>query len=150
MAKQYPTTGSIERLDSAIDQLIAKEAKIEVLADGFTWSEGPLWIEEGGYLLFSDIPPNKVMKWSEKEGISLYLHPSGYTGEVARKGESGSNALLLDPSGNLVLCQHGDRRMGRMVTALGNPTPSYETIICLLYTSPSPRDQRGSRMPSSA
>ncbi len=129
MSKTFPTTGSVERLNPAIDQLISKDAKIEVLAEGFTWSEGPLWIQEGGYLLFSDIPPNRVMKWSEKEGLSLYLNPSGYTSEQARKGEVGSNALLLDPNGKLVLCQHGDRRMGRMVSGLADPKPTFETII---------------------
>jgi len=127
--KIYPTTGEIERLHPNIDKLISKDATIEVLAEGFTWSEGPLWIEEGQYLLFSDIPPNRIMKWSEKEGISLYLHPSGYTGEKERAGESGSNALILNAAKQLVLCQHGDRRMARMSTSLSNPSPSFKTII---------------------
>ena len=125
----FKTTGSIARMDDAINDLIPENAKIEVLADGFTWSEGPLWIEEGQYLLFSDIPPNRIMKWSEKEGISLYLTPSGYTGSVARKGEPGSNALILDKDGNLVLCQHGDRRMAKMNTSLDNPQPDFSTIV---------------------
>jgi len=129
MAKQFPLTGSIERLHPLIDKLIAPNAKIEVIAEGFTWSEGPLWIEDGQYLLFSDIPPNKVMKWSEKDGLSVYLHPSGYTGDLARKGELGANALLLDASGKLVLCQHGDRRMAKMTAPLSKPATNYETII---------------------
>jgi len=125
----FKTTGSVERLSEAINELIAKDAKIEVLADGFTWTEGPLWVEEGQYVLFSDIPPNRIMKWSEKEGLSLYLTPSGYTGEVKRAGEPGSNGLILDAAGNLVLCQHGDRRMAKMTTSLDNPQPQFETII---------------------
>jgi len=58
----FKTTGSVERLSETINDLIPKDAKIEVLADGFTWTEGPLWVESGQYLLFSDIPPNRIMK----------------------------------------------------------------------------------------
>lgn len=127
--KNYKTTGTIERLDPAINNLIPENAKIEVLAEGFTWTEGPLWIEDGQYLLFSDIPPNRIMKWSEKDGLNIYLTPSGFTGVIERKGEPGSNGLILDKNGNLVLCQHGDRRMARMTTDLSNPQPKFETII---------------------
>ncbi len=127
--KVFKTTGSIERLDPAINELIPENAQIEVLAEGFTWSEGPVWIEDGQYLLFSDIPPNKIMKWSEKEGLSLYLTPSGYTSDIARGGEVGSNGLILDKNGSLVLCQHGDRRMARMTTSLDNPQANFETIV---------------------
>ena len=125
----FQTTGSIERLDETIDALIPQSAVIEVLAEGFTWTEGPLWIADGQYLLFSDIPPNRIMKWSEKEGLSLYLSPSGYTAAKERSGEPGSNGLLLDGSGNLVLCQHGDRRMAKMNTSLEAPRPEFTTII---------------------
>src|SRR5690606_23979481 len=61
--------GVIERLDPAFDTLVPKDAKLEKLADGFEWTEGPLWIRDGGYLLFSDIPRNSVMKWKEGEGV---------------------------------------------------------------------------------
>jgi len=127
--KSYPTTGSIERLDTKINELISENAKIEVLAEGFTWSEGPVWIENGQYLLFSDIPPNRIMKWSEKDGLSLYLTPSGYTSKIERGGEVGSNALILDKNNSLVLCQHGDRRMAKMITPLNDPKPIFETIV---------------------
>lgn len=127
--KAFRTTGSIERQDSVINQLIPANAKIEVLAEGFTWTEGPLWIEDGQYLLFSDIPPNKVMKWSEKEGLSTYLHPAGHTDEIDRVGEPGSNGLLLDPTGKLVLCQHGDRRIARMTASLDMPKSEFETVV---------------------
>lgn len=106
--------GTIERLDPRFDQLVPRDATLEKLADGFMWTEGPVWIREGGYLLFSDIPRNSVMKWKDGQGISLFLRPSGYTGSVPRAGESGSNGLLLDRSGRLVLCQHGDRRLARL------------------------------------
>ena len=124
----YKTTGSIERLDASLDKLIAPDAKIEILADGFDWSEGPLWLPEQKKLLFSDIPPNKIYEWSESGGLKLYLAPSGYTSEQPRGGEVGSNALILDKQGRLVLCQHGDRRMARMEATLEQPKPNYITL----------------------
>ena len=72
---------------------------MEQLADGFDWSEGPVWVKDGGYLLFSDIPRNSVMKWKEGEGISLFMKPSGYTGVVDYSPEPGSNGLNVDPQG---------------------------------------------------
>ncbi len=108
------TFGEIERVDPRFDDLIPPDAKLEKLAEGFEWSEGPVWIEDGGYVLFSDIPNNAVMKWKEGEGISTFLKPAGYTGDDPRGGESGSNGLLLDSEGRLVLCQHGNRRLARL------------------------------------
>jgi len=127
-ASAYATTGSIERLDPAIDQVIPPGAAIEILGEGFNWSEGPVWVQDGQFLLFSDVPENKVFKWKEGEGVSEYLAPSGYTGEVERSGEGGSNGLLLDSEGNLVLCQHGDRRVARMDAPLDQPAATYITL----------------------
>ena len=87
-AKNYPTTGSIERLDPLINKLIPKDAKIEVLAEGYVWSEGPVWIPQGDFLLYSDVPTNKIYKWKAGEGASIYLDPSGYTAKETRPGES--------------------------------------------------------------
>ena len=97
----YPTLGKIDRKDPRFDKLVPKDAQIEVLAAGFKWSEGPLWIKDGGYLLFSDIPRNSVMKWKEGEGVSLLLKPSGYTGVVDYGNEPGSNGLTLDRQGRI-------------------------------------------------
>jgi gluconolactonase len=114
-SKQYPTLGSIERLDPALDALIPRDAKIERLADGLDWSEGPVWVRNGGYLLFSDVPQNVVHKWDPRTGaVTDYLKPSGYTGSAPRGGEPGSNGLTLDSQGRLVLCQHGDRQIARV------------------------------------
>ncbi|GEO05902.1 gluconolactonase [Adhaeribacter aerolatus] len=124
----YKTTGTIERLDAALDNLISPDAKIEILANGFEWAEGPLWLAEQNKLLFSDIPPNKIFEWSEEGGLKLYLTPSGYTSTQVRGGEVGSNALILDKQGRLVLCQHGDRRMARMEAPLDQPKPNYITL----------------------
>jgi gluconolactonase len=123
-----PNDMRIERLDPALDRLLAPDAKIEVLAQGHDWTEGPLWIKQGRYLLFSDIPKNSIYRWKEGEGERLYLKPSGYTGKEPRGGETGSNALLLDPEGRLVLCQHGDRRMARMDAPLGDPKPNFTPL----------------------
>ncbi len=109
-----PTMGTIHRDDPEFDQLVPKDARIEKLADGFDWAEGPVWIKEDGCLLFSDIPKNSIFKWKEGSGISLYLKPSGYSGSKPRGGEPGSNALLRDSAGNLILCEHGDRRVSRL------------------------------------
>jgi gluconolactonase len=126
--KKYADKARIEIMDPAMTTLVDAHARVEILGEGFAWSEGPLWIEKGRYLLFSDIPPNRIMKWSEKDGVSLYLQPSGYTGSVPRGGEPGSNALLLDRWGKLVLCQHGDRRMARMDEPLDRPVADFETL----------------------
>ena len=116
------TLGEIERLDPAFDKLLPPDAKIEILAKGFTWTEGPVWVPEGAYLLFSDIPRNSVFKWKEGEGISLFLCPSGYSGNTFYGKEPGSNGLLLDRQGQLVLCQHGDRRIAVLTRQGGQRT----------------------------
>ncbi|QNF35951.1 SMP-30/gluconolactonase/LRE family protein [Adhaeribacter swui] len=122
------TTGSIEKLDESLDDIIKLGAKIEILARGFTWSEGPLWLPQENKLIFNDIPPNTMYQWSEKSGLQVYLKPAGYTGTTPRGGEIGANGLALDPDGRLVLCQHGDRRMARMDAPLNAPTPKYVTL----------------------
>ena len=124
----FPKPPGIERLDPALDSLIAPDATIEVLAGGYDWTEGPLWIKDGGYLLFSDIPPNQIHRWKQGEGARLYLTPSGYTGSAKRGGEVGSNGLTLDRDGRLVLAQHGDRRIARMDAPLSSPQAKYTTL----------------------
>jgi gluconolactonase len=108
----------IVRLDPRFDKLLPKDAKVETIARGFIWTEGPVWVKDGGYLLFSDIPNNVVNKWQEGKGVSKHLHPSGYTGKTPRGGkpgdEPGSNGLMLDAQGRLTLCEHGDRRVTRI------------------------------------
>jgi len=120
----FPHLGEIIRLDPALDALLPEGAVIEVLASGFEWTEGPVWVKdaEGGHLLFSDIPPNSVMKWKEGVGASLFLKPSGYTGVVDYGAEPGCNGLLLDAKGQLVSCEHGDRRVSVLTAGGGKRT----------------------------
>lgn len=110
----FPALGSIVRENPGLEALLDKDARIEVLESGFDWSEGPVWHRTGGFLLFSDIPRNSVMKWSAAEGISVYLKPSGYTGAAPYGREPGSNGLILDAQGRLISMEHGDRRVSRM------------------------------------
>jgi gluconolactonase len=119
---------------------------MEVIGEGFAWCEGPVWVsaspsppprggirrggstQRDGFLLFSDIPNNAIMRWDEKSGVKLYLKPAGYTGDLPRGGESGSNGLTLDRQGRLILCQHGDRRIARLNSPLDKPQPNYITL----------------------
>ncbi len=118
------TLGTIERMDGAIDKLIAPDAKLEILADGFTWTEGPVWFgdKQSGHLLFSDIPRNSIFKWSQQDGIQLFMNPSGYTGVTYYGLEPGSNGLLKDLDGNLIACEHGDRRVSVLTPGGGKRT----------------------------
>ncbi|MBO9684946.1 MAG: SMP-30/gluconolactonase/LRE family protein, partial [Flavisolibacter sp.] len=124
----YKTVGKVERYDDALDKIVSKDAIAEVIADGFLWSEGALWIEKHKMLLFSDVRRNTIFKWTESKGKEVYLTPSGYTGSVPRGGEMGSNGLTLDNKGNLVMCQHGDRRMARMDAPLDKPEARFITL----------------------
>jgi gluconolactonase len=126
--KSPRTVGSIERLDPALDKLVPAGAKMEVIGEGYAWCEGPAWVREGNFLLFSDIPNNAIMRWDRKSGSTLFLKPSGYTGNDPRAGESGSNGLVIDRKGRLILCQHGDRRVARLDSSLKNPQPKYVTL----------------------
>ncbi len=110
----YPAMGTIERFDPALDDILPPYAVLERLAQGFEWSEGPVWVPSQQILLFSDVPDNKVYRWHEVAGLQVAMAPSGYTGAETGRREPGSNGLALDPEGRLVLCQHGDRRVARV------------------------------------
>jgi gluconolactonase len=111
---QGTEVGKIERLDPLFDKLIPPDARIIKVAEGFQWSEGPVWVPAKGCLLFSDIPNNVVNQYTPGQGVKPFLKPSGYTGAKARGGEPGSNGLVLDSQGRLCLCEHGDRRVTRI------------------------------------
>ena len=106
--------GSLEILDPRMENLVSKNAKIEILAQGFGWAEGPVWVPKLNGVLFSDVPNNKAYLWTEKRGLSLFLYPSGMTNHAPHNTSAGSNGLGLDSEGNLILCQHGDRSISRL------------------------------------
>lgn len=113
--RKIPASGTIVRYDPRIDALIPGDARLERVAGGFTWVEGPAWNRETGYLLFSDIPRNAIYRWHEGSTPEIYLEPSGYTGAEPFEGrEPGSNGLAFDANGRLLICEHGDRRIGRL------------------------------------
>jgi gluconolactonase len=118
----------IEVYDSVALALVHPNATIEILANGFYWSEGPLWIVELQGVIFSDVPANKIYAWNEKEGLSLYLSSAGHSGKENTDSDRGSNGLLLDPDNKLLVCQHGDRRIARMDADIKNPQAQFTTI----------------------
>lgn len=118
------TIGRLERLDPAFETYIAADSKIEVLASGFTWTEGPVWVgdEASGHLLFTDIPRNSIFRWTPARGIELFMNPSGYTGVTFYGLEPGANGLAIDGQGRLVMCEHGDRRVSVLTPGGGKMT----------------------------
>lgn len=111
----HPVDTKIDRLDPTLDAIISPGTKIEKLAGGFLFTEGPVWVKDGGYLLFSDPNNNLINRWSEDEGVSTYRTHSGYTGmDVGEYGQPGSNGLTLDSQGRLTINEHGNRRVTRL------------------------------------
>ena len=127
--KVFPENGAILRFDKALDKIIDTNTRAEIIAEGFDWSEGPLWVPQHNMLLFSDVPKNTVYKWTEANGVVTYLSPSGYTGATkSLSKEPGSNGLALNEKGELILCQHGNRQMARMDAPLNAPQPEFTAL----------------------
>ena len=119
----------ISILDAEGQNLLDSTATIEVIAEGYKWTEGPVYVSDSDYLLFSDVPANRIYKWKQGNGASIYLEPSGYTGTIPKEKEPGSNGLVIDKKGKLVLCQQGNRQIGRMKSSLNDPKAVFETIV---------------------
>jgi len=128
MKNGYTAIGSIEMYDVEALSVLDTSAPIEIIATGHEWTEGPLWIEKESMLLYSDIPRNKIYKWTAQDGAGVYLDSAGYTGAKPRGGELGSNGLLLNTAGQLVLCQHGNRQMALMEALLDSPKPKFKAL----------------------
>ncbi|HEY4154601.1 MAG TPA: SMP-30/gluconolactonase/LRE family protein [Puia sp.] len=119
------TARRIVILDPEALTILDSSALIEVIASGFQWAEGPLYVRDGNYLLFSDVPANRIYKWQEGKDTSVFLDHSGTAGPIRDPKEPGSNGLVLNNQGQLVLCQQGDRRMAKMTAPLSDPKPQF-------------------------
>ncbi|WP_297508083.1 SMP-30/gluconolactonase/LRE family protein [uncultured Caulobacter sp.] len=109
-ASAYPRIGGVRRLSPELDQIIARDAPIEQIADGVAWAEGPVWVRDGGYLLFSDVPGNTMYRWSAQDGKMVFLRPSGYDGPPTKIfREAGSNGAIVSVTGDLLICDCGNR-----------------------------------------
>lgn len=118
----------LQALDPQFNTIVSKHAKATILADGFLWSEGPVWIEKYHMFIFSDVKKNVIYKWTAAKGKEVYLSPSGYTGAKPRGGELGSNGLGINNKGQLVICQDGDRVVSIMDAPLDKPKPKFIKI----------------------
>ena len=126
--KGQQTVDSVEFLDPKMEVFFDKDTKIEVLADGFTWAEGPVWVSKLNGVVFTDVPNNKAYLWTKKDGLSLFLSPSGMTNHAPHSTDEGANGLTLDNEGNLILCQHGNRAVSKLKN-WSFDTPEYEILV---------------------
>jgi gluconolactonase len=131
---QHPTPqtnaiGKIEIYDSLALSLLDTTAKFEIIGENYSWSEGPVWVAAENMLLFSDVIENKIYKWKQGAGSTVFLTPSGYTAMAKRDGENG---LTLDNTGRLLLCQSGDRKIARLNSSFTDPKPDF-TILSSGY-----------------
>jgi gluconolactonase len=116
---QSSTPLKLDRLDPAIDSIVPADAKLERIATGFTWTEGPVWTN--GSLYFADIPSNSIRRWTPGAGVSIFLQPSGYKGSAPYGGpESGSNGMTLDAQGRLTVAGHAQRDVYRFESLNAN------------------------------
>ena len=120
----------IQIYDSSITEIIDVNAEIEELADSIMIPEGPVWDDSSKSLLFVDVMNNKLFKWNEENGASEYISPSGNTGYAPNLGQGllGANGLAIDSEGNIIVCQHGDRRLAKVSNSSSND-PVFETVV---------------------
>ncbi len=105
--------GSIVRVDPGLDAIVPPDARIERLAEGFAFSEGPVWDRRRSRLLFSDVRGNEVYEWTAADGARTYIDPV-YEGDRTGLRSFSSNGLTIDATGRLVLCEHGNRVISRL------------------------------------
>lgn len=131
------TVGGVRRLSPLMDGIIAPGAEVEVLAEGFDWAEGPVWVEDGGYLLFTDVPQNVIWRWSEAGGLSEFMRPSGFEGEDgSHLREPGANGLAMEAAGTLLMCDHGNRSLSRVDLATKRKTVVLDRYQGRRFNSP--------------
>ncbi|WP_396616567.1 SMP-30/gluconolactonase/LRE family protein [Lysobacter soli] len=129
--------GRVVAFDPAFHALVPKDARIEKIAEGFEWSEGPAWVAKGGYLLFNDVPGNTMHHWSPRDGASVFLTPSGYAGtDTAGLREAGANGLEAEPSGTVLLADSGSRLIARFDPVTRQKTTLVATYAGKRFNSP--------------
>jgi gluconolactonase len=112
--KPHEVNLEVVRMDPAIDRIVPANPKLWKLAEGFRFTEGPVWVPHGEYLLFSDPNSNTIYRWKDGE-LGVFRRPSGYAGaDVAQYGQPGSNGLTLDMQGRLTVNEHGNHRVSRL------------------------------------
>ena len=121
----------IQRLDPSLDQLVAPNARLERIADGFNkWTEGPVWTKQGT-LLFAEIPANNIDEWVPGQGAHVFMHRSGYEGSTPFKGpEPGSNGMTIDADGRVTVAGHARRNVWRLESLSPN---AQITVLADLY-----------------
>ena len=135
--RTFPPVGHIERLSPRFDALVDPAAPIEKLGEGYRWSEGPVWVRRGAYLLFSDVPANRMYRWSEGAGVSVFMAPSGLEGPVpATLREAGSNGLIPGPGNSILMADSGSRAIARLDLATRRKTFLATTYQGRRFNSP--------------
>ena len=122
---------SIIIFDDSVLNIIDRTAEIEYIVDSVNVAEGPLWDNKSSSLLFTQVPMNKIYKWNETEGYQTYISPSGFTNYapvIEGIGLSGANGLSFDKNGDLIIAQHGDRRLA-VLKNMESDVPQFETIV---------------------
>ena len=131
------TVGDVRRLSPLMDAIIPPGAEVEVLAEGFDWAEGPVWVEDGGYLLFTDVPRNVIWRWSEADGLAEFMRPSGFDGvDGSHLREPGANGLAIEAAGTLLMCDHGNRSLSRVDLAVREKTIVVDRFEGRRFNSP--------------
>lgn len=121
-------TPYVEIVNSHALAIITPNAQFNILGTGYAWSEGPVWLPQENKLVFSDVPQNTLYQYKAGEGVSVYLKPSGATGMFAHDSSQGGNGLLLNEDNQLVIMQHGDRRVALMDAPLNAPSARFISL----------------------
>jgi gluconolactonase len=107
--------GAVRRENAGMDAIVAPDAVVQKLAEGFTWAEGPVWDRANRRLLFTDVPGNVMHSWSRERGLEEFMRPSGFAGsDASHLREAGANGLAIDAAGALVMCDSGSRALARV------------------------------------
>ena len=114
IGKKAEVRADVKRVDPGLDAIVPEGLTIEKLADGFIFTEGPVWVPDG-YLLFSDPNANTIYRWSPDGQVAVFRTKSGYAGtDVGEYGQPGSNGITLDSEGRVTIDEHGNRRVVRI------------------------------------